>query len=95
MVSIKKDPESRKAQAKESKAAISKSTSVFRVPTKVEQKENEKLAKAMQDIENMDHSDIEMPDYSHVREIAEHRGKKRELEIQASESHKRKVRAPP
>ena len=91
MPSVKRDPESRKALAKESKAAMSKSTSVFRVPTKVEQKESEQLAKTIKEIDEMELSDIDLPEFAHVKGDIERRGQKRALEVQQEETRRRKV----
>lgn len=55
------------------------------------EKENEKVAKAMAEIDAMDLSDIDAPGFSREREDFQRRSLKRTLEIENAEASKRKV----
>ena len=54
-------------------------------------KENEKVAKAMAEIDAMDLSDVDLPGFSREREDFRQKGMKRALEIERVEAGKRKV----
>lgn len=55
-------------------------------------KENEKVAKAMTEIDAMDLSDVDAPGFSREKEDFRRRSLKRVLEIENVEASKRKVR---
>ena len=55
-------------------------------------KENEKVAKAMAEIDVMDLSDVDVPGFSREKEDFRRRSSKRALEIESVEAGKRKVR---
>lgn len=63
-----------------------------RIRLTMSDKENEKVAKAMADIDAMDSSDVDAPEFSREREDFRRRSSKRALEIENVEAGKRKVR---
>jgi len=63
-----------------------------RIRLTMSDKENEKVAKAMADIDAMDLSDVDAPEFSREREDFRRRSSKRALEIENVEAGKRKVR---
>ena len=62
-----------------------------KVSLKPSPKDNEKVLKALADIDSMEHSDVDAPGWSEAREQHRQRGLKRHLDIEVTESNKRKV----
>lgn len=65
---------------------------VGKIKLTMSDKENEKVAKAMAEIDAMDLSDVDAPGFSGEKEDFRRRNVKRVLEIENAEASKRKVR---
>ncbi|MCJ1306919.1 putative DNA helicase ino80 [Agyrium rufum] len=92
--SIKLDSDASR-QAKETKAAISKSTSVFKVPPKAKTKNNVDLVEqALKEIDAQPLSDVENDEaaFEYAKKVYRKRGEKRVRELENQEDLKRKRR---
>ena len=58
-------------------------------------KENEKVKREIANIELMDHSDVELPEFDDAKQQHAHMSQKRQGDIDATEDVKRKVSAIP
>ena len=73
------------------KHKISKSTTVSKPAPTISDKENEEVQQAMAEIDAMDHSDIDGPEWKEEKGLHQQMGKKRQVVVEETEITKRKV----